>query len=330
MSYPWQQEQWQLVQKLLSSNRLPHAMMLRGNAGLGKAKFAGELAAAVLCQQPDEENHACGQCKSCQLLNAGTHPDLYHLKPTAPPTSKSANPVLSIRIDDVRKLCAQLGQTSQFGHYRVAILEQAEYLNNAAANSLLKTLEEPGQNVLILLVTARSHRLPATIRSRCQMLRFDPPDTGTALSWLQHNDDSASNSQQQKYALKLAQGAPLTALHNLQQIEHQQVLSEAMTATVCGKNCLDYAAKLSKFSKLRTLEGMLVWTTDLSRLLSCGDDAELVNEASRTQLQALANKADRQRVFRFYDQLNFNISHAAIAVNEQLLWENLLLSWDNL
>lgn len=330
MSYPWQQSQWQLVRKLLTAERLPHAMMLVGNDGLGKADFARELAAAVLCQQPNEDSHACGHCKSCQLLQAGTHPDLHQLEPTAPATSKSANPVLSIRIDDIRALCGQLNQTSQFGRFRVALLQQAEYLNNAAANSLLKTLEEPGQDVLILMVTARPHRLPATIRSRCQVLRLATPDDATALQWLQQNKPADINDSQLSSALKQAQGSPLTALQNLHQLEHQQLLNEAMTASISGKNSLDYAVKLCKFAKLRTLEGMLLWTSDLSRLQSCGPDSELVNDAARGKLQAIANRAEPQRVFRFYDQLIFNISHSAIAVNEQLLWENLLLSWDNL
>jgi len=331
MIYPWQQSQWLLINKLLDTKRLPHAMMMLGNEGLGKAEFTTSLANAVLCQQPGPDHHACGQCRSCQLLKAGTHPDLHLLKPTAPPKSKSTNPVLSIRIDDVRNLCNQLNQTSQYGVYRVAVLEQAEHLTTSAANSLLKTLEEPGQNVLILLVTARPQRLPVTIRSRCQVLRFSEPEENLSLDWLQQNKISQSSTTEQlQRALKQAHGSPLTALQYLQEIEHQQLLSEAMTASISGKNSLDYAAKLTKFAKLRTLEGMLSWASDLSRILACGPEIDVVNEQARVQLQALAKRVNEQRLFRFYDQLNFNLSHSAIAVNEQLLWENLLLSWDNL
>jgi len=103
-----------------------------------------------------------------------------------------------------------------------------------------------------------------------------------------------------------------------------------MTAAISGKNSLDYAAKLTKFAKIQTLEGMLNWASDLSRLLACGADVDIINEQDRTKLQALANKVNEQRLFRFYDQLNFNLLHSSISVNEQLLWENLLLSWDSL
>jgi DNA polymerase-3 subunit delta' len=292
MIFPWQQTQWQQVSQLITAERLPHAMLLLGNQGLGKAEFANTMAHAVLCQQPGADHQACGRCKSCELLAVGTHPDLYQLKPTAPPTSKSKNP---------------------------------------AANSLLKTLEEPGQNVLMLLVTSRPHRLPVTIRSRSQLLRFTEPDEKQALDWLQSNQQGeAVTAIQLQQALKHAYGSPLAALDHLQDADRHQVLAEAMTAAVSGKNTLDYAAQLAKFAKIQTLELMMSWASDLTRLITCGADTEIINESHRAKLQTMAKKVNQQRLFRFHEQLNFNLSHSSIAVNEQLLWENLLLSWDNL
>jgi len=330
MIYPWQQTQWQQITQLIQARRLPHAMILLGNQGLGKTDFATSLANAVLCQQPTADLQACGLCKSCQLLAAGTYPDLYHIQPAAPSNSKSSNPVKSIRIDDIRDLCDKLSQTSQYGGYRVAILEQAEHLTVSAANSLLKTLEEPGENILILLVTARPHRLPVTIRSRCQVLRFSEPEQKLSLEWLQNNNRDNSTTDQLLQALKHTHGSPLAALDFLQEIEHHQLLSAAMTAGISGKNPLDYADKLTKFPKTRTLEAMLGWVSDLNRLIACGSEAELINEQDRVKLQALAGRVNKQRLFHFYDQLNFNLLNSSISVNEQLLWENLLLSWDNL
>ncbi len=331
MIYPWQQQQWQHIHQLLKSDRLPHGMLLLGNQGLGKADFSVAMANAVLCQSPSDDNQACGRCKSCHLLAAETHPDLHYLAPKAPPKSKSKNPVMSIRIDDIRNLCETLNQTSLYGGYRVAIIEQAEYLTLSAANSLLKTLEEPGQNVLILLITSRSNRLPVTIRSRCQILRFSTPDEDISLPWLlQANQQPDVSTEQLKQALKYADGSPLAALDRLNQSEHQQILTAAMTANISGKNSLEYAVKLAQFAKVYTLEGMLSWVSDLSRLLACGSEITLTNEHERAKLQALAKNVNKQRVFRFQDQLNFNLLHSSIAVNEQLLWENLLLSWDNL
>lgn len=363
MIYPWQQTQWEKITRLLKTERLPHAMLLYGNQGLGKADFAITLANAVLCQQPTADHQACGVCKACQLLSSNTHPDLHYLTPVAAATSKSKNPVRSIRIDEIRVLCEKLNQTSQYSGFRVAILEQAELLTLSAANSLLKTLEEPGAKVLILLISARTHRLPVTIRSRCQLLRFTIPDTSQSLHWLKHNQQPGLTDGQLQQSLKYASGSPLAALDYLQQAEHQEVLAEAMTASVSGKNSLDYAVKLAKFSKLRTLEGMMSWATDLAKLqsthmdvgsvenayvhgrtvvgqsrsncrgatsLPSAGDTDITNEQYRVKLQVLAKKVNKHRLYRFYDTLNFNLLHSSIAVNEQLLWESLLLSWDNL
>jgi DNA polymerase-3 subunit delta' len=330
MLYPWQQSQWQQINQLLTSDRLPHAMFLHGNQGLGKADFADSLARAVLCQQAANDHQACGQCSACQLLAANTHPDLYYLQPTAKPNSTSKKPALSIRIDDIRVLCEKLNKTSQFGGYRVAIIDQADQITQSAANSLLKTLEEPGAGVIIILVSARSHRLPVTIRSRCQLMRFTMPDEAQALQWLKSQNLQYTDEKQLIQALKHAFGSPLAAIKRLEEAEHHQLLAEAMSAAISGKNSLDYAAKLAKFAKIQTLEAMLSWASDLTRLVSCGPETTIVNDQYRGELQALAKKVNPQRLFRFYDQLNFNILHSSIALNEQLLWENLLISWDDL
>ncbi len=337
MIYQWQQSQWQQIDQLLTADRLPHAIFLQGNKGIGKIDFAIAMAHSVLCQQPTADHKACGTCSACHLLAAETHPDLYHLMPTPPQNSKSKNPMLNIRIDVVRDLCGQLNQTSQYGTYRVAIIEQADQLTLSAANSLLKTLEEPGQNVLIVLTSARAHRLPVTIRSRCQVMRFNVPSTEQSLSWLREQVKQQSQQQSQKpsdeqlhQALGYAYDAPLIALQNLQDKAHYEVLAEAMTATISGQNAMEYALKLAKFPKIQTLEGMLGWVSDLTKLKLCDTNSDIINQQYRTKLQTLASKVNQQRLFRFQEQLHFNISHSSIAVNEQLLWENLLLSWDNL
>ncbi len=331
MLYPWQQSQWQQINQLIISKRLPHALFLHGNQGLGKTDFAVSLASALLCKQPTADNQACGLCQSCLLLNAKTHPDLHYLKPIPAENTKSKKPVLNIRINDIRDLCEKLNQTSQYGGYRIAILQQADQLTLAAANSLLKTLEEPGNNVLIILTSARAHRLPVTIRSRCQLLRFTAPDETLALQWLTASCNEVEvNENQVRQALKYTSGSPLAALKNLQEVEQQQLLAEALMANISNKNSLQYAAKLAKFTKIQLLENMMRWTSDLSKLMACGPDADIINTEYRENLNKLAKKANQQRLFRFYDQLNFNVQHVSIAVNEQLLWENLLLSWDSL
>ena len=135
MIYSWQKTQWQQITQLLVSERLPHALLLHGNQGLGKADFANALASSILCDQPTKDHQACGECRACNLLAANTHPDMHFLEPTVSASSKSKNPILNIRINEIRSLCQKLNQTSQFSGYRVAILDQADQLTLSAANS---------------------------------------------------------------------------------------------------------------------------------------------------------------------------------------------------
>lgn len=325
MIYPWQDRQWRQIQQQLSQNRLAHALLFQGPAGTGKKHFARALAQALLCRQPDSGGHACGRCESCNLFDAGTHPDLHLLVPTPPATSTSSNPVLSIKIDALRELYRALAETSQFGGYRVALIEDADKMPVQAANSLLKTLEEPGRDTLLVLVSSHPHRLPVTIRSRCQSVRFQVPDHATAQEWLGQTGVAQADT-----ALKLAHGAPLLARDYLEHhAEERDLLVKALNAGARGEAAIQYAQQLAQMPRDHLLKWLLDWVSDLGRLLTCGSEVELVNEDQRKALEARARKADRARVFGLIDQINDLLKAEGIALNTQLLWENLLISWEN-
>ena len=334
---PWLQRQ---LQALLAQRG--HAWLLQGPSGLGQYELGLALTQAWLCEAPTATG-ACGVCGSCHLVDTRAHPDFVALMPETTalafgwPLSEKAQkdiddkkrtPSKEIRVEAMRDTVGFAQRTSARGRGMAVLVYPAERMNHVTANALLKTLEEPGKEVLMILTSARSHRLPVTIRSRCQLLRFTVPEQSQALSWLKASEQGSDASDEQvRQALSYASGSPLSALENLQTVEQQQLLAEAMTAAISGKPSLEYAAK---FTKLQTLEGMLSWTSDLSRMIACGPDTEIINSQYRGKLQVLSKKVNQQRLFRFHDQLNFNIQHASIALNEQLLWENLLLSWDNL
>lgn len=205
-AYAWQQAVWQRLEKLATESRLPHALLLSGHAGIGKQRLAQAFAARLLCQAPTAQG-ACGQCKSCHLLTAGTHPDLVWLTPeTDAKTEKTAK---FIKVDQVRELVSFAEKSAQLGGYRVVLIEPAHLLNVQAANALLKTLEEPGGKTLMLLVTSQPLSLSATIRSRCQQLALETPAEAEALAWLSPQLRDAGMAQ---LLLGLAEGAPLAAL----------------------------------------------------------------------------------------------------------------------
>ena len=326
MIYPWQSAQWQQIVRQRQQDRLAHALLLQGPAGTGKKHFAHALANALLCRQPTDSGGACGCCETCKLVKAGTHPDLRLLKPTPPATSTSNNPVLSIKIDALRNMYKALSETSQFGGYRIAVIEDADKMPAQAANSLLKTLEEPGRDTLLVLVSSHPHHLPVTIRSRCQSIRFQVPESAAALAWL--GESGVGNVHT---ALKLAHGAPLLARDFVENhAEERELLVKALNARVRGESSIQYAQKLAQMPRDYLLTWLLDWVSDLGRLLTCGNDAELVNEDQRKALEARAGNADTGKVFDLHDQINSLIKAEGIALNLQLLWENLLISWDNI
>lgn len=197
---PWQALQWSNLQARRDRGALPHALLLTGPEGLGKREFARAFACGLLCAQP-VGGHACGHCRSCLLLAAGTHPDWLVL---GRGVRRDGTVRSEIVIDQIRELAAKLAMSSQFGGWQVACIDPADAMNTAAANALLKTLEEPSTQTLLMLVADAPWRLPATIRSRCQRIEFHVPQTAQALAWLR--DEQAGEDGVQ--ALAAAGGNP--------------------------------------------------------------------------------------------------------------------------
>lgn len=153
------------LQTLLAEDRMPHALLFCGPEGTGKRRLAGVLAAALLCSSV--EGRPCGHCDSCRSMQADTHPDFYLVEPES--RGKSAR---SIRIEQIRAMETEIARVPILAARRVVLIDEAELMNEAAANSLLKTLEEPsGQTVFILVTSARSSLLD-TIISRCTPVNF--------------------------------------------------------------------------------------------------------------------------------------------------------------
>ncbi len=178
---------------------MPHAILLSGVEGIGKRDFAQSVVEALLCRNR-QGCHACGECESCRQLLADSHPDYQKLMP------EGASSV--IKVDSVRALVDWLQLTASQGSHRIALIEQADRLNRNAANSLLKTLEEPGEQAILILSATRAGALPATIRSRCQKVTLKMTNQAAAIAWLEGQvDDPVA-------ALAGAGGGPYLAVDN--------------------------------------------------------------------------------------------------------------------
>ena len=174
-SIPWlAAAQAQLAEAILQ-DRLSHALLVTVSPGQGGEWLAYWLAARFYCQGVGPA--PCGECRSCQRVMADEQPDCLVLRPIE--DSKE------IRVDQVRELTAELALTAHGAGRKVAIISPAEKLNRAAANALLKTLEEPTRGAVLILVSGEANRLPPTVQSRCTRIRIAPPTEAAMVEWLQ-------------------------------------------------------------------------------------------------------------------------------------------------
>jgi DNA polymerase III subunit delta' len=168
--------QVQMFRRSLGRGRLSHAYLFVGPGGIGKQLFATNLAQCLLCRQTsDVEVDACGECSGCKQMQAGTHPDFFRL---GRPEGKSELPIELFVGSRERRgqggLCHELSLRPMAGGRRIAVIDDADLMNEASANALLKTLEEPPADSLLILISENSDGILPTIRSRCQMVRFAP------------------------------------------------------------------------------------------------------------------------------------------------------------
>ncbi|NBW00321.1 MAG: hypothetical protein EBR85_01160 [Betaproteobacteria bacterium] len=201
---------WDLASSALE--RRPSALMLIGPSGIGKTGFGREIAAALLCESPlIEDRSACGVCRSCQWMLTGQHPDFRWVQPDAL-AAELGNPEESaedlgsaestevgagekkksqeIRIEQIRSLSGFANVGAHRGGLRVVLVNPANRMNYAAANALLKTLEEPTENLMFILVADGLRGIPPTILSRCRRLRLPISDDEVARIQLENNESA--------------------------------------------------------------------------------------------------------------------------------------------
>ena len=180
MTHPWLKDVESEFLERFTAGRLPHALLLSGPSECGKVELANRLMSAILCLE--NEYPACGRCRSCQLAASGAHPDGHVV--TFEEHPKTGELRKELVIDQVRRLTASLFLTNTISKRKAALVYPVEAMNTHTANALLKTLEEPPGDTVMILVSNAPARLPATIRSRCQNLDVRLPGTEASLGWL--------------------------------------------------------------------------------------------------------------------------------------------------
>lgn len=315
---PWQRRALDTALAALAAGRLGHALLLGGPARLGKRAVADAIAARLLCTAPGADGLACGCCRGCQLLAAGTHPDFLGIGLEV--NEKTDKPRSEIVIDQVRRLGQQFALTPQLGGAQVAVLDPADALNTSAFNALLKTLEEPMPGRYLLMVSAHPARLPATIRSRCQRLEFRIPSRHESRAWLLARGHGADEAET---ALDAAHGHPGLAADWLADgsLELRRGVRADLAALAAGKaTALDVAARWldDGHAPLR-----LAFAADTARDLC----ARLTGAAPMGEAGALTARADFTKLSDWFDAANRTRDLLRTTVRADLALTGLLRDW---
>ena len=318
---PWLRARFTELVAQLDAGRLPHALLISGPRGVGKHSLADSLVARVLCSAPTEA--ACGQCHACRMLASGYHPDLLRVTPEEGKRQ--------IRIDPIREVNAFVSQTSQQGGYRVLLIHPAEAMNVAAGNALLKSLEEPGERTLFILLSDIPSRVLPTIRSRCQQWSLSPPAESGCLPWLA---DRLGGEEEARFWLGVAGGLPLAAMARAEPESRalRQQLVETFEALVRGAEPVAEAARLERQSVEAIMWYGIAWLEDLIRLGLAGDSRELRNPDLLPLYRQAVKNARVRDWFRLLDYAREQCRLLAAGgnPNPQLVIEAWLVRWSAL
>jgi DNA polymerase-3 subunit delta' len=342
---------------------LPHALLLVGEPGLGKRLFAQAMVARLLCEAADTAtdglSFACGHCSSCRWLAAGNHPDYRRVQPEdadeiaagsestevadeggAEATPKSRGKTGSktagkpagksgaaasrhIRIGQIRELADFVFLGSHRHGRRIVVLQPAEAMQAAAANALLKILEEPPSSVCFILISDAWRQLLPTIRSRCRVVNFPRPNPQQATHWLTTEGVSEAES-----LLKLAGGSPLLA-RDWAQTGYLDTYRKAIEVlTEKAGDPVQMAARWSvlikgegAFDLPQLVEGVQKWLFDLVQIKLAGEVS--FHLPWRNALAGLAAKAEVAALLRCHEDLLRIRAVVRHPLNTQLFLEDL-------
>lgn len=291
--YPWLMP----YQKQLPTDRLvwPEALLLAGAADLGSLELAEAYASFLLCHAP-KEHSACLECESCAWFKAGHHPDFLRI-------TKAADEK-AIKIDSIREMIARLSKTAHSKAAQVVLISPAESLNSAAANALLKSLEEPKPRVHFLLVATHHLSLPKTIRSRCQTLVLRAA-VEQSMAWLkQQYPDKSENTLRQ--VLSLERELPLAAARALAQNEESTTdtwLDDCIAVALGQKNALLIAQKWASLLKEAELRAIAYFWQDIARYCLTHSHAFSLYQTRAPQIEQLATRFPLQKCLTLCESL---------------------------
>jgi DNA polymerase-3 subunit delta' len=330
IAHPWHRAV--LGRLLADRGRMPHALLVHGPRGIGKAELARALAASLLCESP-KGGLACGTCPSCHWFSQGNHPDYRELVPEAAvdepaeaseadTAAGSARKSVVIKVEQVRDQADFMTLSTHRAGFRVLVIRPAEAMHPAAANALLKTLEEPAPASAIVLVSDRPAHVLPTIRSRCRDVGLGIPERGPALAWLREQ-----GIEEPEAALARAGGAPLLA-RDLASPEEAALRKRVMTELTRpeGMDPLAFGAAVDREGLERTIYWMQTWVQDLVRARAHAEVRFHVDLAAAAR--GLSRSADPEALFELDRALASARALVSHPLNPRLVAEHLAMAYN--
>ncbi len=322
---PWQRDLWAMLTARLADGRLAHGLLITGQPGVGKGLFATAFARLALCRNPND-GKSCGTCNSCSQFAVGVHPDYNYVsfEEREGKAGEDGALKMNISIEQIRDLVGKVQLSSQYGGRKVAVIEPAEGMSHAAMNSLLKTLEEPPADTLLLLVSSTPGRLPATIRSRCQVLAIPAAEPKQALAWL----EGRMHREDWPVLLGFSGGAPLAAL-GLAGSDigtRRKSFFEALGRLRTGQANPVMLGVHPKEQYPELLQLLWSFTSDLI-LVKSGGAGQIVNRDQLQLLQKTAEGIHLRSLYAFLDRIQVAIQALDSTANRELAFTVLLADW---
>lgn len=322
--YPWLEPTWQRLCTLYREKRLPHGLLLSGPAGVGKRELGLAFARYIACRNA-QEFAACGECGSCRQFDAGSFPDFHEV--TLLEDEKTGKLKKQISVGQIRDLTTEVGMMSQQGGWKTVLLHPADAMNVNAANSLLKTLEEPPPRSLLLLVSSRPASLLPTIRSRCQQLSIPAPAAAAGEEWLKEQGVSLPAA-----ALAQAGGAPVRALELAEGdfLKQRATLFKSLVDLHHGARSVpNVAAEFDKIGARMALPWLESLLEDVIRFRQGGAEmSRWRNPDIVKSLKSLAEGLNLRSMHRYLEAVRVAVRLEERAnVAPLLLIEGLLVAW---
>lgn len=323
-------KEWHFLIQMVENGKLPHAILMSGQKGIGKYLFAERFVNYLLCES---DKKPCGKCQGCLWFLKNQHPDFKRVLPAIlqPEIDSKKNPSPYILVEQLRALSDFLCLSTHRQGLRIVLIYPAEAMNINAANAILKSLEEPISNTLFLLITNQKERLLPTIKSRCQELHFQTPNFENALNYL---IDNKIEKEKATLALSFFSGAPILAETELKNgFLNKEWLKELLKILNNGAK-IDPVLSAKIFDKMlrdkhidlqRLTDAFQKWLVDLI-LLKFTQKNRFFIQSIDTQ-KVLNTRLSTDKILRFYPQFLVKKQQLAQPLNPKLFLESLFLQY---